>query len=237
MTQFTHKYQNNDSQTSKLLKQANSTNNYREFPDNHFSSRINKKSTSPSKTENSTFVGEMQKATREINLSNTLSCEDLDEELIDSIDISAFLNSLNSPLNIFLNTQNQEMSDTSDSSGNGQLYLDRIKQLQELSSQREPIVNFNKEKLSLSVEFPSLYDIQKLHVQLNPETRSITASILTSQETAQILQSQVSELEERLARHKIKLESLQINFSNDSSKEKRRDQNHDNRNSQTDKEK
>jgi hypothetical protein len=87
--------------------------------------------------------------------------------------------------------------------------LDLLKDIS-LNGTGDPTVDLDKEKLSITINFPSLDDLKRVNVQYDPNTRSIVAELLTSQAAAQILQSQVSTLERNLAKHDIKLNSIKI---------------------------
>jgi hypothetical protein len=94
--------------------------------------------------------------------------------------------------------------------------LDALKEsIQNFDS--EPIINLDKEKLSMKVEFPSLNDLKMVQVHYDPTARSIVAEMVTSKEAAAILQGQVAQLERNLAKHNIKLQSLKINATSGNS--------------------
>jgi hypothetical protein len=83
-----------------------------------------------------------------------------------------------------------------------------------LSLAEEPLVDFSKEKLQVTIEFPDsekAADIQKLVVQYDPNLKSIAAELLTSAEAARLLQAQLDTLAENLQKHNIKLSSMEIN--------------------------
>ncbi|HEY9886655.1 MAG TPA: hypothetical protein V6C96_05265, partial [Vampirovibrionales bacterium] len=89
----------------------------------------------------------------------------------------------------------------------------------------EPIFNLDKQNLKLSIDFPSLEDLKNVKVEYDPLTRSITAEMVTSQEAMNILQKQVKQLEDSLAKHDIKLKALKIVSSEEKAKD---EQNKDN---------
>ena len=77
----------------------------------------------------------------------------------------------------------------------------------------EPLVDFNQEKLQVTIRFPDpseSADTQKLIVEYNPALRSIAAEIITSAEAARILQAQLNTLVENLHKHNIKVNNLVI---------------------------
>ncbi|MDX1918936.1 MAG: hypothetical protein SFT81_07370 [Candidatus Caenarcaniphilales bacterium] len=74
----------------------------------------------------------------------------------------------------------------------------------------DPIINLDREKLKMTVEFPMLETLKQVDVQYDPATRSVIAEMITSQEAARILQRQVSDLESSLSKHNIRLQSLRI---------------------------
>ena len=85
-----------------------------------------------------------------------------------------------------------------------------------LSPDQEPIVNFDKEKLKVSIEFPNpelSADLQSINIEYDPVSQSIMAEMITSKEAVQILQNQANQLENQLAKHNLKLKSLKISPS------------------------
>lgn len=75
---------------------------------------------------------------------------------------------------------------------------------------KEPLVNFDKQNMKVSIEFPMLEDLKSVTVQYDAATRSIAAEMLTSQEVARLLQAQIAQLERNLAKHDIKLQEVKI---------------------------
>jgi hypothetical protein len=147
--------------------------------------------------------------------SKDLFAEDSEEKLQESLQSQDFVNSLNLS---FFQPNNQSLADNNSllEAPSDRFNMSEILKLQNLresliNGNSDPIVNLDKEKLSLSIDFPSLQDLKSVSVQYDPISRSVIANIVSSEEVAKLLQNQVSELEKNLAKHKIKLESLQVN--------------------------
>jgi hypothetical protein len=147
--------------------------------------------------------------------SKDLFAEDSEQKFQDSLQSQDFINSLNLS---FFQPNNQSLADNNSllEAPSDRFSMSEILKLQNLresfiNGNSDPVVSLDKEKLSLSIDFPSLQDLKSVSVQYDPTSRSVIANIVSSDEVAKLLQSQVSELEKNLAKHKIKLESLQVN--------------------------
>jgi hypothetical protein len=172
----------------------------------------------PSGTQS--FERELEQAAKKYNDTKPEALGNVLDEAADETDYLKILNdeaSLQAALIAALHfnfeyTQNFIEPENEDVKGNLQL-LQNIKNLQESaepSDPLEPIINLDKEKLKMSIEFPALQDLKSVTVQYDPASRSIAAEMLTSQDAARVLQAQVSQLERNLAKHNIKLQSLKI---------------------------
>ncbi|MDJ0625798.1 MAG: hypothetical protein QNJ31_05465 [Candidatus Caenarcaniphilales bacterium] len=195
------------------------------------------KKQSQNKTENTSFKEQLETLSDESNLivdnlQGTETAGDLTkqnelfaEPEFDNNDLEQFMEESNAQSK-FIATLNKQLDVIPQKVFDAQSLSDKFlhARVQELYHSKsanaignEPILDFDKQNMKVSIEFPMLEDLKSLTVQYDPSTRSIAAEMLTSQEVSKLIQNQVAQLERNLLKHDIKLQELKISSTHGNS--------------------